>query len=188
MLIDNDFLTEQEKQHAQSLLFSNDIFWSLNKETAVQDYSLFSAVTDQKTEEHFQFCHWLKHKQHNQSPYYDYFYNNIFLKFINKHNIEHSNVFRAKLNFVTSLQKDVYQSPHVDVKIPHKVFLYYINDSDGDTIFFNEKYNGVKQELTVNQAIAPEMGKGILFDGLTYHSPTAPKNSLFRAVLNVDFN
>lgn len=187
VILDNDFLTDEEKNKINQLVFGNDINWNLNKETVSVDYYSYATISNKDTEEHFQFTHWLKHKSKEESRYYDYFYNNIFLKFLNKNNINHSEVIRAKLNLVTSFKEGVHQTAHVDLKYPHSVFLYYINDSDGDTVFFNEKYNGTKQELTVANKISPEIGKGIVFDGLTYHSPTAPNKYPYRAVLNIDF-
>ena len=31
-----------------------------------------------------------------------------------------------------------YNQPHIDLDAPHKVGLYYVNESDGDTVFFNK--------------------------------------------------
>lgn len=187
MIIDNNFLTNEEKISVRDLILGPSVAWFLNNKTTKQDDTSYSAITDKNTEEHFQFTHALRKDLQIESGYYDFLHNNVFLKFLNKHNIQCSRIIRAKLNFVSSLQKDSYQSPHVDVTYPHMVFLYYVNDSDGDTILFNEKYDGTKQELTVAESVSPEMGKAILFDGLTYHSPTAPKKSLYRAVINVAF-
>lgn len=187
IITDNNFLTDEEKISVRDLILGREIPWYLNTKTCQQDNVSHSSIMDKNTQEHFQFTHVLRTEYEIESRYYDYLHNNVFLKFLNKYNIGCSRIVRAKLNLVTSLQSKLYQSPHVDLMFPHSVFLYYVNDSDGDTILFNEKYNGTKQELTIAESVTPEMGKAIFFDGLTYHAPKAPKNSLYRAVMNVSF-
>ena len=39
----------------------------------------------------------------------------------------------------TNIPRDDVDSPHVDLIVPHFVMLYYVNDSDGDTLIYNEK-------------------------------------------------
>lgn len=110
---------------------------------------------------------------------------------LRKHNITYSEIMRIKINIVPMASQDsegMYQMPHIDNKDDHKVFLYYVNDADGDTYLFNEKLGDSFQELTVNQKVAPEEGKAILFDGHIYHAPSAPLKSPFRCVINIDFN
>jgi ectoine hydroxylase-related dioxygenase (phytanoyl-CoA dioxygenase family) len=78
--------------------------------------------------------------------------------------------------------------PHVDADKDHLVFLYYVNDSDGDTIFFNEKYDGSKiDNLTVMSRVSPESGKAVVFDGRTYHASSSPSIGDYRCVINIDF-
>jgi hypothetical protein len=80
-----------------------------------------------------------------------------------------------------------YQMPHVDSNEDHMVFLYYINDSDGDTYFFNERYGEDPKEFTVMQTVTPEAGKAAVFSGDIFHAPSAPIKSNYRAVINIDF-
>jgi hypothetical protein len=187
MIIDNDFLTKQEQQEIYNIISSRDVPWYLYKKTSHQVENEYITMTDSKTKETHQFVHVLRGDNEIFSDLYDYVHNNIFIKFLEKHNIGCNKVLRAKLNFVSSVDEDVYQSPHVDVPFPHKVFLYYVNDSDGDTVMFNEKYDGTNKSLTIMDKITPEMGKGVLFDGLTYHSPSAPRKSPYRMVVNIAF-
>ena len=46
---------------------------------------------------------------------------------------------RSFLSTPTNIPKDDVDSPHVDMIVPHFVMLYYVNDSDGDTLIYNEK-------------------------------------------------
>ena len=98
-------------------------------------------------------------------------------------------LFRVKVNVTfPSPGYNNYQAQvaHTDMayedgrKVPHEVFLYYINDSDGPTYFFNEKY-----ELT--DAVEPKMGRGVLFDGSKLHAGSSPVHNSFRFALNINF-
>ena len=60
---------------------------------------------------------------------------------------------------------DFYQGPHTDYATPHMVMIYYVSDSDGDTILFNEKYTGTidNSKKTISQRITPKKNKCIIF-------------------------
>ena len=80
-------------------------------------------------------------------------------------------------------------NPHVDIPIPHLVCLYYVNDSDGDTVFFNklDEPAGSPRPLFDNVEIAnrvePKQGRIVLFNGSVYHANTLPQKSM-RSVIN----
>ncbi len=82
---------------------------------------------------------------------------------------------------------------HVDIINPHYVFLYYINDSDGDTIVSKNKYENEQspflnrnyKEIDVLKKISPKKGKVVVFDGYHYHAAGIPHKST-RSVLNFD--
>ena len=116
--------------------------------------------------------------------------NNILQTFAKKHGIEIKETLRIKANILNKTNKqDHIHPPHVDMNIPHMVLLYYVNDSDGDTIIFNEKYCSEETPmLTVDKVITPRAGSAIIFDGLTYHSSSSPKNTKERIVLNINWN
>ena len=75
-------------------------------------------------------------------------------------------------------------SPHIDlINIDHFVILYYVCDSDGDTIIYNEQ---VKSDgYTVQKRITPKQGRVVLFDGSYYHTAEQPLNNI-RCVVNYD--
>lgn len=57
---------------------------------------------------------------------------------------------------------------HVDMPGPHLVCLYYINDSDGDTLLFDKDYK------TVIQSVTPKKNRAVLFDGSIPHCSSSP--------------
>ena len=80
-------------------------------------------------------------------------------------------------------------SPHIDSIINHLVILYYVLDSDGDTIIFHNKYKKNSDvafdELKEYKKITPKQGRVVIFDGHYYHSAFQPKNNL-RCVINTN--
>lgn len=112
----------------------------------------------------------------------------IFEKYAKECNITYTRVLRLKFNILPKGNgSGKYHTPHVDQDRPHNVFLYYVNDSDGDTYFFNERlgYNGI--DFTVDQSVSPKMGRAVFFDGSIYHASSSPVESNMRCILNIDF-
>ena len=96
----------------------------------------------------------------------------------------------------TNLNANHYNPPHVDLPdtVPYKSLIYYVSDSDGDSIFFNEKYipgNGPPElkdtDVTECFRYTPKKGNAILFDGHQYHAGNSPVEYLHRTVINFDF-
>lgn len=84
--------------------------------------------------------------------------------------------------------------PHTDYEFPHKTMLLYFNDSDGDTIIYNEQFSAeldadpdLHKKLTVKQNIQPKANRLVCFDGLHYHSGNTPCTTERRIVLNINY-
>ena len=81
---------------------------------------------------------------------------------------------------------------HVDANIPHTVFLYYLNDSDGDTVILDKKYDTLHQSFLdrdydysndIAEKVSPKKGRVVIFDGFHYHAAGIPQTDA-RCVLN----
>jgi hypothetical protein len=109
----------------------------------------------------------------------------------NKFGIDVKNILRMRVNFMTPLGLDpmLYTTPHIDTNLKDcKIFIYYINDSDGDTVIFDEffqnSYNFDKK--TINKRITPKKGRACIFDASRYHAASFPSKKV-RAVININF-
>lgn len=112
----------------------------------------------------------------------------IFEKAVRETGIMYSRILRLKFNILPrGVDSTKYHTPHVDQDRPHKVFLYYVNDSDGDTFFFNERFGQIVSEFTVESQVTPKMGRAVFFDGDIYHASSSPTQSKMRCILNIDF-
>ena len=73
-----------------------------------------------------------------------------------------------------------YHNLHIDNEKPHDVVLYYINDADGDTFFFDNDRKIIHRET-------PEKGKLIIFDGSIFHSSSSPSKNI-RMTMNINYS
>ena len=103
-----------------------------------------------------------------------------------KANIKYNKVVRAKFNILTkdpNFKKENYNTPHIDIEEDPGTYkfysmIYYVNNSDGDTVFFDEQNNITHRET-------PEQGKVIIFNSVILHASCNPSISEARVVLSV---
>ena len=137
----------------------------------------------------------------NQSGFYHLAYNDEKIKsklfylvrpminsLIENHNEDISSIIRIRFGLSTNTVSEGYRNPHTDLKYPHKTLLYYVNDSDGDTVLYNEKfYKNEIDSFSIMKKITPKMGTAIIFDGLQYHSSGVPKKTNTRFTININY-
>jgi len=110
--------------------------------------------------------------------------------FCNKHNISFDSISRIKFNLTPSIKNATTLFPHVDASIPHWVFLYYVNDSDGDTVLYKQRLTGSQIDTPgeIMERITPKRGSAFLLDGRHFHAITPPENTRLRGVININLN
>jgi len=191
IIVDDSFLSDQEIDTINEIMLKSEEFpWFLNQSLLHKHdpYKELFTVTNIKLQEGFQFNHGFYTNGFSKSPHVNMVLE-VFNRFATKHNILNRAIIRAKANLTTQDNNNTFLAPHVDHPFDHKVFLYYVNDSDGDTIIYNEKWQkmGETVSLTERCRVSPKAGKAICFDGRTYHTPLVPQKSPFRAVINITF-
>ena len=90
---------------------------------------------------------------------------------------------RSFLQLPINYKGERIDTPHVDIVGDHFVILYYVCDSDGDTIIYNEKVKS--DNYTIQNRITPKQGRVVLFDGSYYHTAEQPTDNI-RCVVNYD--
>jgi len=86
---------------------------------------------------------------------------------------------KANLLLQSKVGKNKYHTPHHDRNGPHWTAIYYVNDSDGDTFFFDERGKIIER-------VSPEKGKVIVFPGETFHAGSSPIKTAVRSVINMN--
>ena len=103
---------------------------------------------------------------------------------------------RMRINAIPAMGNNDIRFPHVDYIRPNFWnVIYYFNDTDGDTVIYNERSNSVDQHdfllskdvWTIKQRVSPKKGRAVAFKGDLFHSASCPKNKS-RLVLNINFS
>ena len=95
------------------------------------------------------------------------------------------NVFRLRWGMTTTINKIHRHTPHTDMQNtkdphrPHKVILFYLNVSDGDTYFYDKEHK-------IIDSVTPKENRAVLFDGSILHSSSKPIEFARRIVLNIN--
>lgn len=107
--------------------------------------------------------------------YKEIYYNRIFLQ----------------LPLVSQYRKE-HNGIHVDLppNLPHVACVYYVNDSDGDTIIYDQTINDVpggsqNVDVTIHKRVTPRRGRAVFFDGSRYHCSSQPTIN-YRTIINFD--
>jgi len=95
---------------------------------------------------------------------------------------------RSFLQFpLKNIDTSVVDTPHIDLDEgdEHIVVLYYVIDSDGDTIIYNERTES--SSYTEKQRVSPKQGRVVIFEGGQYHTAQQPQNGT-RCVVNYNLS
>ena len=114
----------------------------------------------------------------------------LFLKLIHnsckKINLKKIDVIQARsfLQLPSNIPHEEVDDPHIDlIDTDLFVMLYYVCDSDGDTIIYNQTEKS--ESYTIKKKIKPKRGRVVLFDGKLYHTAEQPNNHK-RCIVNYD--
>jgi ribosome-associated toxin RatA of RatAB toxin-antitoxin module len=130
----------------------------------------YSYLKDNNTIQTKQFVHTFTSRDILKNSNHALFINKIINGFVD------GKIEKSKFNCLFNnnrLDKSKYNIPHVD-----------LNESDGDTIFFNEYYNNTKlDKVTFCDRVSPKENRAVISDG-QFHTSTNPINYDMRIVLN----
>tara|TARA_B100000131_G_scaffold212354_1_gene204203 strand:- start:50 stop:604 length:555 start_codon:yes stop_codon:yes gene_type:complete len=99
-------------------------------------------------------------------------------------------IVRSRLDMTLNMGKSIVLEPHVDFFFKHISSIFYVNNSDGNTLIYNQRYNEkdrYNQELTVKQEIEPRANRLLIFDGLLIHTGSTPSKHNRRILINTNF-
>ena len=128
-----------------------------------------------------QFIH-LLYDQQPLSPYW-----NLVEPILNSLDKEIVEIGRIKANLLTQNNsgKAIMNCPHVDRdREGWHSMIYYVNDSDGDTVMFDKKGNQGFDNLQIQDTASPKKNTAVMFESDWYHTSTNPVDNHTRIVLN----
>ena len=95
---------------------------------------------------------------------------------------------RSFLQFpLVNIDTSVVDTPHIDLDEgwEHIVVLYYVIDSDGDTVIYNERTKS--NTYTEKQRVTPKQGRVVIFEGGQYHTAEQPTKGT-RCIVNYNLD
>jgi hypothetical protein len=108
-------------------------------------------------------------------------------------------LLRLRIGLINRMQSENNVNiPHVDFMIPHYTACYYVNDSDGDTVIYNEMLeSGTTEEniqkfvesknFTIASTCSPRKNHAVIFNGHRYHSSSHPLVNKKRIVMTINY-
>ena len=175
-IIEN-FLTEEQEDKIEQLTIDPNFPWFYSSGTIVEvvEGKLSKSVYDEGINP-FQFVH---STDLNKCQYID-----IITPVLNQLSIEFQSnirILKCKFNFLPKGTDPTYHYPHIDDSEEDVITaIYYVNESDGDTYFFDN-------DLKITNTISPKKGRMVLFDSNNFHSSSSPIDNEHRIVMNTVF-
>lgn len=202
-IIIDDFIPEVYQDSILRLVTEIEFPWTFYpysvSSASYEDLEFDDYYTNEPTREHIQFRHTFFEEDMDYSKFSE-FINPLVIRYqVEMGLIETPRKHRIKTNLLMKQDAPRLQIPHTDglylkengvIVNPRKTLLYYANDSDGDTILYNEFHTGKPKEpfeLTVQQRISPKKGRAVIFDSHQIHSGQVPENSDYRIIVNCIF-
>jgi hypothetical protein len=170
--IDN-FLPTRYHSAMSDLVFSNYFPWFYLENSAFERRGDFD-------ENHFSFSNSI-YVDDVKSPHFDFFLPMIYQ--IPLELAEDIEVIRIRAGMQTKILGEVVvNDPHVDMESDHYTLLYYVNDSDGDTVFYKDS---TASEVIMSNT--PVANSAIIFDGNIYHASSHPTTVPARVAININY-
>ena len=172
-----NFLTKEQERALEELTIHPNFPWFFTPGTIVEiEAGLKSKSVCDKGINPFQMVH---DTNINECGFVD-----VIVPVLNQLSVEFQSnirILRCKFNFLPRGTDSTYHYPHIDnPENGVMTALYYVNDSDGDTCFFDADHN-------VTHRIPPKKGSMVVFESNKFHSSSSPINSEYRIVMNTVF-
>lgn len=166
MKVLDNLVSKSFQNKIENYLLNNNFPWFYQKESLQSSMPKKYKIQTKDTFNEFQMCHKFIDKGKINSQHIE-----IIVELLKELKMETSQILRCKANlkFKTTTNKK-HNIFHIDNPNSHKVLIYYVNDSDGDTVFFDE-------DLNIKKKITPKMGNMVLFNGNSPHAASHPIKS-----------
>lgn len=192
ILVKESFISKEYQDIIEQTVIGKHFPLFYQKQTCLYDESkpAYQEKVDKNTKDSMQFTHMAVVAGDPDSKFWPLFLPLMF-QAVNIFNIN-LQIIRCKLNATyptVGFLDNEYNPPHKDQEDPNMlVGIYYVNDSDGDTLFFEEpEFNFTHNEFKVATRVSPKKGNFVLFPASVLHAGRPPITSPSRYVINFNF-
>jgi hypothetical protein len=181
----DDVIPEFYQENFKKEIFSSNFPWFYNPvNVSTSDLTVFFDSNISYPE---QFTHPVIWDDKPQDDAAMFLINPILSFFQNKTGIVINEILRIKLNLLVQKTEITHNVPHCDhIRDDVKTLIYYINDSDGDTVIYNESWPD-KIPKNIMSRVQPKQGRLLLMKSNRWHASTNPTESKSRSIININF-
>ena len=184
-IIDN-YLTQSYYKAIQDLLIGSDFPWFYNRNIS----SNIETIGAKSFNEYGFSHHFYKDGYFRDTPYAT-FIKPMLLNLQDTVNCDC--ILRSRGDMVMWSYEDFIHTPHVDFDFPNVATILYINDTDGDTILYNQEYPGEGKSipknsgLEIKKRVSPKANRLVIFNGAMLHTGSSPTKHKNRILINSNF-
>ena len=181
-VIDN-FLTKSYYKYILELLTSPDFGWNYS--------SNITGVSQSLQFNDYGFSHIFWHDETGQrNNIHSHFIQPLLYQIMDVANCDF--IIRARADMVTWSKEEFMHQPHTDFKFPNTASVFYINETDGDTIFYNVEPKDVPKDkdykdLKEYDRVSPKANRLAIFDGDLLHTGCSPTKHKNRILINSNY-
>jgi len=181
-IIDN-FLTKSYHNSILNLMFGDQFDWCYMNN--ISDVS-----TDSPHFNDYGFTRTFWHEQKGPVSRFSSFIEPLLYQILDVTDCEY--IWRARADMVTWSKEDFIHPAHTDFLFPNTASVFYINESDGDTIFYNIKPEDVPKDkdykdLKEYDRVSPKANRLVIFDGDLLHTGCSPTKHKIRILINSNY-
>ena len=100
-------------------------------------------------------------------------------------------ILKARCDMTTNKGIEKVHDTHVDFvdQTSYKSVIFYVNETDGDTTLFNERYTSDFKDRTqtIMKKVQPKENRLLVFEGDLLHTGSSPINYSNRILINCNF-
>lgn len=179
IIVADNVVSKDYQNELENFLLGNNFPW----------YYVSDVTESKKTESQKRpaLCHYFVNETEVVSSYFKYIEDIVVagaskLKLIGNIRIL---LARAFLQFPSIVKNKTLDTPHVDLKKDHLVFLYYVTDNEAETILYSNTKPSKK--MIQLKKIKPKKGRMVIFNGKYYHTAKQPSKNV-RCIINIDIS
>jgi hypothetical protein len=180
MYVFDDIINLEEQEFIKNKFLGDNFSWYFIKDIS----KLHNNIQNRPA-----FCHTFIRDEKNNSTD-THLILNIIENSCEKIKFKYKKILQARTFIQLPLNKNLIgkeiDTPHIDNSQSHIVVLYYVVDSDGDTIIYDYKNKNKVfsfKDVKILKKIKPKQGRVVIFDGSYYHTAEQPKKNK-RCVIN----
>ena len=188
IVVIEDVLSESHLAMVTEAVKSNRFPWYFMENT--------HTYADQVGNSSYGFIHWLHEPDgfDAEPSIYLNIFSPVLYIMLDRVDLSFRRLIRARVNLSTRSPEQHGGYPHVDwtEQVPYFSGLFYLEDSDGDTCFYDYRCSGGMvsknpEDAQIIKRVTPKRNRGVIFNGNIAHSAMLPLEHDTRTVVNFCF-